>query len=197
MFKKFTPKVGKISFQKVAQKSGIKGLANKQFRKQAMEALHKAGYGKTDAQSIVSGHKKMSVGGMKDVFHALKKEKVIKKDASTTVSSFVKAEKARQSRIYHARTALRSQEIEAEKEKEQKTTSKGEQTPKSEQNNRPPISFSSLVSVSNAKSSTINNTQVKSGSKGQSLSTNSVKPGPDKKIKELLEEAEEHDLPID
>lgn len=110
-------KVGKLSFTEVAQKSGVTSLTTKKFRDDAFSALRKAGYGSSDAKSILSGSKKMEHGSLKRVFNQLNKAKVIKKSASS-VTNFVKEEKAKKERIIRFHLRERADEILREKKAE-------------------------------------------------------------------------------
>ena len=196
MFRKFTPKVGKMSFQDVAKKEGLKGFATDKFKRQALESLHQGGMNKSDAQSILSGQRKVEQGTLKKVFKTLNKDKIIKK-TPTAVTDYIKAEKGRQLRIYNTRMSLRAQEIKTEKQQEE-LKAEGKVPTKPKSLNQPGMSYESLGHVAKIEAATSNNfVQEEPEEDGNVQTTPPTSTEPNQEIKGMIEEAEKHDLPID
>jgi len=194
MFRKFVPKVGKLNFQDVAKKEGLKDFKTDKFKKRAAESLHKAGLEKDTIQGILSGHKKVEEGTLKKVFKSLNKDKIIKK-SGTAVTEYVKAEKGRQTRIYNTRMALRADEIKAEKVQEENKT-KDQAPDKKKPSNQPGMSYDSMGHVAKLKSEAADQYAQQPGQVSASA-TPPIQTEPDPEIKVMIEEAEKHDLPID
>jgi hypothetical protein len=195
MFKKYVPKVGKVSFQDVAKKVNIVGVNSDKFKKKAIDTLHKAGVNKLDAQSILSGRKKIEQSSMRKVFNVLNKDKVIKK-TGTAVTDYVKAEKGKKLRIYNIRMDTRAAEVKAEKTAEELKAT-GQTASASKKIGQPGMSSSAFDHVAKLKTEGVD-IQAESPQDNESEVLESPIPfEPDEEIKAMREQAEKNDLPID
>lgn len=160
----FRPKVGKLTFTNVAKASDVRGLTTKKFKDKAFEALREAGYGKTDAKSILSGSKKMEQGSLRNVFNKLRKSKVITKGGGA-VTEYVKKEKVRQERVVRMHLRERSEEIKEEREAEEKATQQ-----QTKERDKPSQATSKASSQAKKEAKTQHTPQIAGGSLGVSSS---------------------------
>lgn len=193
-------KIGKLDFVSVARKSGLTGISTKKFRDNAAEALHQAGFNKSDIKGILSGSRKMEHTTLKNVFNALKKADLSYKGGAA-VNEYVTKEKNHQLGLIRWHLRERADEIKQEAETvasqqgsaDAIKTGSTSSTGGSASSEAPVSSMSQVKKMEHQPAAVFNSAHPmkKSGTAG------AVLPPTDAQIKSLVAEAESHDLPID
>ena len=188
-------KVGKLDFVSVARKSGLTGITTKKFQDKATEALHQAGFNKSNIRGILSGSRKMEHTTLKNVFNALRKADLSYKGGGA-VKEYVTKEKNKQLTLVRRHLRERADEIKEETEIEKSATLK---TPETKLKGNQSTSDTSVGAMGQVEKIQRNSGSAVNPSYTHRKAIKNIVPMPeqDQEIKALLDDAESHDLPID